>query len=91
VGEAHDGCAGDAGAFQRAQPLGRRHQQRRRLVGPDDARGMRIEGHRHGRAAALDGPALHAFDDLQMSSVQAVEVAEGQDGVRDPRRAGLIR
>ena len=74
------------GPMQRLEPLRLRHQQRRRLVRPDDARRMRVEGHRHRRAAMLGGAALHALDDLEMPAVQAVEVAERQHRMHQPRR-----
>ena len=76
--EADDGDAVHAGARQRLELLLVGHQQRRRLVGPHDLRRMRIEGHRHGRRAALLGAAPHALDDLQMTAVHPVEIAERQ-------------
>ena len=75
---------------ERVDPLLLRHQQRRRLVGADDLRRVRIEGHRHGDAAVLDGAALHALDDLEMSAVQAVEVAEREHGMHEPRRPRIV-
>ena len=76
---------------QRLEPLRLGHQQRRRLVGPHDARRMRIEGHRHRRAAMLGGAALDALDDLEVPAVQAVEVAERQHRMHQPRRPGVVR
>ena len=76
--------------MQRLEALRLGHQQRGRLVRPDDARGMRVEGHRHRRAAVFGGAAFHAIDDLLMSAVQAVEVAEGQDRVDEPRGPGVV-
>ena len=63
------------------------HQQRRRLVGPHDARRMRIEGHDDGGGAALAGDAAHAIEDLAMAAMHAVEVAERQHRLRPARRA----
>ena len=93
VREADDGDALHAGARQRLEPLLGRHQQRRRLVGPDHARRMRIEGHRRRRAAALAGAAPHAVDDLDVAAVQAVEVAEREHGIVPARRrvVGKVR
>ena len=91
VREPHHRHALHAGAVQRLEPLRLGHQQRRRLVGPDDPRRMRIEGHRHRRAAMLGGAALHALDDLEMAAVQAVEVAERQHRMHQPRRPGVVR
>jgi len=51
---------------------------------------MRVEGHRHGRPAVLGGAAPHAVDDLEMSAVKAVEVSEGEHGMREPRRARIV-
>ena len=51
---------------------------------------MRIEGHRHRRAAMLGGAAPDALDDLEMSAVKAVEVAEREHGMHEPRRARVI-
>jgi len=38
----------------------------------------------------LGGAAPHALDDLEMSAVKAVEVSEGEDGMREPRRARVV-
>jgi hypothetical protein len=51
---------------------------------------MRIERHRHGHAAMLDGAALHAFDNLEMSAVEAVEVAEREHGMHEPGRPRIV-
>ena len=51
---------------------------------------MRIERHRHRRAAVLDGAALHALDDLEMSAMQAVEVAEREHRMHEPGRPRII-
>ena len=74
------------GAAERLELLIRRHQQRRRLVGPEHARRMRIEGHRRGRAAALAGAPPHAIDDLHVAAVQPVEVAEREHRLVPARR-----
>ena len=84
--EADDRDALHAGAAERFELLRRRHQQRRRLVGPQHARRMRIEGHRRRRAAALAGAAPHAVDDLHVAAMQPVEVAQGDHRLVPPRR-----
>jgi hypothetical protein len=38
----------------------------------------------------LDGAALHALDDFQVSAMQTVEVAESEHGMRQPRRARIV-
>ena len=91
VREPHDRHARNPGPMQRLEPLRLGHQQRRRLVGPDDPRRMRVEGHRHRRAAVLGGAALDALDDLEMPAVQAVEVAERQHRMHQPRRPRVVR
>jgi hypothetical protein len=75
------------GAIERLELLLERHQERRRLVGPQDAGRMRVEGHRGGRAAALPRPAADAVDDLHVPAVQAVEVPQRQHRRMPPRRA----
>ena len=75
---------------ERLELLLERHQQRRRLVGPDDARRVGIEGQDERRAAALGGDAADALDDLGVTAVQAVEVAERQHGLVPARRARII-
>mgnify|MGYP003693591221 CR=1 FL=1 len=84
--EPDDRHALHARAAQRLEPLLRRHQQRRRLVGPDDARRMGIEGHRRGRAAAFARAPAHAIDDLRVAAVQAVEVPEREHGLVPAQR-----
>src|SRR5688572_14886446 len=81
----------DPGAVERGDALLFGHQQRRRFVGTDDLRWMRVKGHRHGDAAMLDGAALHALDDLEMSAVQAVEVTEREHGMHEPRWSRVVR
>ena len=51
---------------------------------------MRVEGHRHGRRAALARHATDALDDLHVAAMQAVEVAERQHGVQPARRARVL-
>ena len=80
-----------AAARERLELLLVRHQQRRRLVGPDDLRGMRIERHRHRRRSTLFGPAPHALDDFQVATMHAVEIAEGEYRLMPPRRPWIIR
>ena len=77
VRKAHDSYALHAGTAQGFELLRRGHQQRRRLVGPQDARRVRLEGHRCRRAATLAGAPPHAVDDLHVPAVQAVEIAQG--------------
>ena len=76
--EANDRRALEAGLLERLQLLRLRHQQRRRLVGPDDARRMRVEGHHDGGRAMLAGDPAHAIEDLAMTAMQAVEIAQRQ-------------
>ena len=66
------------------------HQQRRRLVGPDDARRVRVEGHHDRRRAALAGDAAHAIEDLAMAAVHAVEVAEREHRLGPSRRSWIV-
>src|ERR1700674_799970 len=42
---------------------------------------MRIERHRDGDAATLFSAATHALDNLQMSAVHTVEIAQSQHGL----------
>ena len=88
--EAHDRRALHAGRGDRLELLRLGHQQRRRLVGPDDARRMRIERHDDGRGAALAGDAAHAIEDLAMAAVHAVEVAEREHRLHPARRARVV-
>ena len=74
------------GALERLELLIERHQQRRRLVGPQHARRMRIEDHRHRRAVPLAGLPAHLVDELLVAAVQPVEIAERDDRMR-PLRA----
>jgi hypothetical protein len=53
-----------------------RHQQRRRLVGADNSRRVRIERHHHRCGAAFSGDSPHALENLAVTAMQAVEVAE---------------
>jgi hypothetical protein len=80
-----------SGLGDRLELLRLRHQKRRRLVGPDHARRMGIEGHDHGGRAALVGDALHAIENLAVSAMQAVEVAEREHRMDPPRRTGVLR
>ena len=52
---------------------------------------MRVEGHRHRRAAMFGGAAPDALDDLEVAAVKAVEVAERQHGMHEPRRPRVVR
>ena len=90
AGEANHGDAVDPRLAERGNPLIFCHQERRRLVGAYHLRRMRIERHRHGDAAMLDGAALHALDDLEVSAVQAVEVAERQHRMHEPGRPRIV-
>ena len=74
-----------------AQLLQARDVAARRFVGPDDARGVRIEGQHDGRAAAIGGAAPDALDDLGMAAMQAIEVAERQHRLVPARGACIIR
>ena len=88
--EADHGGALHAGARQRVELLRLGHQQRRRLVGPQDARRVRIERQHHAGAAAFGGAALDALDDLDVAAMQAVEVAE-REHRRSPRARAADR
>ena len=80
----------DARRRNRLETLRRGHQERRRLVRPHHPRRMRIEGHRDRCRAALFRAAPHALDDLQMTTVHAVEIAEREDGLVPADRPGII-
>jgi hypothetical protein len=88
--EADDGDAVEAGALDPLEPLGFRHQQRRRLVGTNYAWRMRIERHHQRRGGALGRHAAHALDDLDVTAMQAVEVAQRQDGMLPARRTTIV-
>ena len=77
--------------MERLEPLRFGHEQLRRLVRPQDARRMRIEGHRHRRAAVLGSATPDALDDLEMAAMQAVEIAERQNRMHQPRRPRVVR
>src|SRR4029434_992483 len=89
--ESHDGHTADARAMERLEPLAFRHQQLRCLVRPQNARWMRIEGHRHRRAAMLGGATPDALADLAMAAMQTVEIAERQNRMHQPRRSRVVR
>ena len=89
--ESDDGHTVHAAASQRLELLLLRHQQRRRLVGADDLRRMRIERHRHRRGSTLFGPAPYALDDFQVTPMHAVEITEGEYRLMPPRRPWIIR
>jgi hypothetical protein len=89
VGEAYDGNAVDPGPLQGLELLFLRHEQRRRLVRTDDTRRVRIEGQHERRAAALERDASDPLDDLHMTAVEAVEIAQRQHGIGPTRRAGV--
>src|SRR5262249_40535069 len=67
-----------------------RHEKRWRLVGTDDARGMRIEGHHHGCCAALARHTPDAVENLAMPAMYAVEVAERKHRLNPPGRAHMV-
>ena len=71
--ESHHRDALQARAFERLDLLVERHQQRRRLVGPQHARRMRIENQRDGRARALGRLAAHALQQFHVAAMDAVE------------------
>ncbi len=89
-GEAHDGRPLEAGLRERAELLLDRHQQRRRLVGTDHPRRMRIERHHHRGRAVLIGDAPHAIEDLAMAAVQPVEVPQREHRALPPRGARIV-
>jgi hypothetical protein len=45
---------------------------------------MRVEGHGHGHATALDSAPLYTVEDLQVSAVEAVEIAQCQHRAHEP-------
>ncbi len=91
VRKAHDRRTLDAGPRDRLEPLGGRHQERRRFVGPDDARRMRIEGHHGWGGTALVRDAADAVQDLPVAAMHAVEVAERQHRMTPACRARIVR
>src|SRR5262249_23664366 len=82
VREADDRRALDAGVFERFELLRGRHDERRRLVGTDDTRRVRIERHHDGGRPAFAGDPAQTLENLAVTAMQAVEVAEGQDRMR---------
>ena len=89
--EAHDRRAVHAGGGQRLELLRLRHQQRRRLVRPHDARRMRIEGHDHRGGAVLAGDAADSLEDLAVAAMDAVEIPQRKNRVFPARRAWIFR
>ena len=77
-------------ARQRVELLLIGHQQRGRLIGPNDLRRVRIEGHRDGRRAALFGSPTHSLDDLQMTAMHPIEIAERQSRLMPAGRPRII-
>ena len=90
MGEPHDRCPAHARPRKRLELLRGRHEQRRRFVGPDDARGMRVERHDDGSGAALAGDAADAVEDLAMAAVHAVEISERQDRLGPTSRPRIL-
>ena len=78
TGEADDGRALETGLLERIQFLRLRHQQRRRLVWPDHARRMGVEGHHHCRRAVLVADPADTVENLAVAAMQAVEIAQRQ-------------
>ena len=70
----------DSFRFHAAQPLVDRHEQLRRAVGRQHASGMRIESEHGRRAAPFARQSHHAPHDLAVADVDAVEIADGDDG-----------
>ena len=91
AGEADHRRALHTGARQRIELLRLGHQQRRRLVGTEDAGRMRIERQHHAGAGAFGGAALDALDDLDVAAMQAVEVAEREHRRAPPERPRILR
>ena len=89
VCEVDDRNALHAGTAERLELLLGRHQERRRLVRPQHARRVRIEGHRRGRSCPLAGAAPHPVDDLHVTAVQPIEVPE-RDHRLMPARRGIV-
>jgi hypothetical protein len=86
VGEADHGDPLHPGAGQRFDLLLLRHEERRRLVGPQHAGRMGVEGHRRRRPAAFPGAPPHAIDDLHVAAVQPVEIAQREHRLVPPWR-----
>ena len=72
-------------AISRGAALGRR-QQRRRALRRDDPRRVRIEGEHGGLPTVFGSDRVHAAQNLPVSEVDAVEIADG-DRAR-PKSAG---
>src|SRR5262245_13986450 len=51
---------------------------------------MGVERHRHRGATVLECTAPHPLDDLEMSAMQAVEVAEREHRMHQPGRPRII-
>ena len=51
---------------------------------------MRIERHDDGCRGTLAGDAAHAIEDLAMTAVQPVEIAEGEHGLRPAWRTQVV-
>jgi hypothetical protein len=67
------------------------HQQGRRLVRPNHARRVRIEGHHDRRGAAFAGHTMEAVQNLPVPTVHAVEVAEGEHRMHPARGTLVVR
>ena len=65
---------------QQVAPGGERAQHRRRVLGAEHGHRMGVEGDRDQGEAALVGGLPGAVDDRAMTAVDAVEVADGDDG-----------
>ena len=88
--EPHNRDALAARLLERFELLRLRHEQRRGLVGPDDARRMRVEGHDDGGGDVFDGDPAQALEDFAMAAVQPVEVAEREHRAAPPRRPRIV-
>jgi hypothetical protein len=65
------------------------HQPKRRLDWRDDGQRVRIEGKRHNRISGSCSETTCAFEDLLVTHVNAVEIANRQHGLRE-RRIKLV-
>jgi hypothetical protein len=52
---------------------------------------MRVEGHDHGGGVTLAGDAAQPIEDLAVSAVEAVEIAEREHRIPPARRPRIIR
>ena len=93
--------AGEPGRGQEPQLRALVGEAEQRLVGPEEAARMRLEGERRGRPAERLGARARGRDHGAVAAMHAVEIADGDDGAverviaraprRAPRRTALAR